>query len=275
MAYDPHAMKIYVDGSVSDNPGGEGGIAGIVEFPERLNIEPSMIFEQGYMSSTNQRMELLASIKAIEWARDNARSYQAGLVVIVTDSLYLYDHIGSAQYWKKEGWKNRDGRPVENSDLWNDLLAIRSKAGIRIEFDWQKGKTTPLLKEVDRLAKRAREGMKVTDYGYHSGKIARTRMRGGVAVMYPAEGQEETIRIYRKGSMYHKMLTNCKIFFEIFSADENKFIAKHFAYASPEIQIELHRHHGYRVKFNNSPRYPIIETILGEVETPSERPDTD
>ncbi len=47
MLFDPHALKIYVDGSALENPGGPGGLAGIVEFPEDLNRENEVIFEDG------------------------------------------------------------------------------------------------------------------------------------------------------------------------------------------------------------------------------------
>lgn len=266
MTHDPHALKIYVDGSVVRNPGGAGGIAGIVEFPDKLNMVPQTVFERAYISSTNQRMELLACIKGIEWIRDNARSFQSTRALIVTDSQYVYKYIGSAPYWKKDKWRNRDGRPIENSDLWNELLAVRSRVGVWTDFDLVKGKTTPLLKLVDNMAKKAaREGMKIPDRGYQPGKIAPTKIPGGVAGIFPAKGQEETVRIYRKSSAYGKKLTNCKVHFEIFSTEENKYPAKYFAYASPEVQIELHRHHVYRVRFNDNPRYPVIDVVLTEI----------
>ena len=66
MPYDPHALKIYVDGSAFRNPGGPGGLAGIVEFLEDMNRENEVIFEEGYLATTNNRMEILASIRALD-----------------------------------------------------------------------------------------------------------------------------------------------------------------------------------------------------------------
>lgn len=76
MFIDPRALKLYVDGSALKNPGGPGGLAGIVEFHEEMNRENEVIFEEGYLATTNNRMEIYK-------------------------------------------WKNLDGRPVENPDLWN------------------------------------------------------------------------------------------------------------------------------------------------------------
>ena len=53
----------------------------------------------------------------------------------------------------------------------------------------------------------------------------------------------------------------------MYSEKEKGYICKAFAYASPDIEDQLHRSHSYRVKFNNNPRYPIIESIINEVKT--------
>ncbi len=55
----PHALKIYIDGSALQNPGGAGGLAGIVVYPDDWNLPNEHIFEIGYQATTNQRMELL------------------------------------------------------------------------------------------------------------------------------------------------------------------------------------------------------------------------
>lgn len=64
----PHAAQLYIDGSCYKNPGGPGGLAGILEIP---NVEagPEVIFRTGYYGTTNNRMEIRALIKALEYIK--------------------------------------------------------------------------------------------------------------------------------------------------------------------------------------------------------------
>ena len=93
MRHEPYALVIHIDGSAFNNPGGAGGIAGIVEYPDTMNLESHIIFEIGYEETTNQRMELLACIKALEWARENAQWLDVRRIVILSDSTYVCDSI--------------------------------------------------------------------------------------------------------------------------------------------------------------------------------------
>ena len=96
MRHDPYALYIHIDGSAFNNPGGEGGIAAIVEYPLSLNRDPETIFAIGYTATTNNRMELSACIKALEWARMNAPLLKPPRIVIITDSTYVYEHHNHA-----------------------------------------------------------------------------------------------------------------------------------------------------------------------------------
>src|SRR5438045_2337970 len=152
---DPHALKIYVDGSALKNPGGPGGLAGIAEFPESMDCPNEVLFEEGYKETTNNRMELLGCIRALEYVRYNAAALRISRAIIVTDSLYLHNYHRQAVNWKKQNWLNRDGRPIENSDLWNEFISVRTKIRVSLDIQWSKGKTSAILKEVDRRAKAA------------------------------------------------------------------------------------------------------------------------
>jgi len=266
MSYDPYALKIYIDGSAYKNPGGEGGIAAIVEFPDDTNREPDLIFTKGFSETTNQRMELRACIEALKWARENARLFGCPRVVIITDSQYVVDNHRNALYWKRNKWRNKDGRPIENPDLWGKLLAERPKIGVRTDIEWGKGKSTEIGKLVDKAAKKSAKGFdKIRDRGFESGKISRTKLPGEVATLYPACGQVETIRIYRKDLIYRSKRVEYKILFEVLSEKDGTYTSKNFAYTSPENESQLHRGHAYRVEFNCTPKYPIILVVLDEV----------
>ena len=265
MPYEPYALTIHVDGSAFDNPGGAGGVAGIAEYPESMNCDPVIIFQIGYDQTTNQRMELHACIEALEWIRANARLLGFSRVVILSDSMYVCDNYSRAKYWKKDKWHNREGRPVENTDLWERILFLVPKLGVRIEIRYEHGKSTPLGKNVDRLAKETAQGPgKIRDSGFRGGEISRTRLPGGAATMFQAKGQKELIRIYRKAPIFRGKELKCKVSFEVVSEETGASLSKHFAYTSHEIEEGLHRSHLYRVQFNDNPRHPIIENVIEE-----------
>src|SRR5438094_5609418 len=174
---DPHALKIYIDGSALKNPGGPGGLAGIAEFPDHMNRADEVLFEEGYKETTNNRMELCACLRAFEYIRRNASALRVSRVIIVTDSLYLHDHQRRAAYWKKQKWLNLDGRPIENSSLWNELLSLRAKVRVATEIQYSKGKTSAILNEVDRRAKAAANRPTEIDRGFRGGKVARSKSK--------------------------------------------------------------------------------------------------
>src|SRR4051812_34994232 len=105
MSLDPHSLKIYIDGSALKNPGGTGGVAAWLEFPIDWHMPDEELFAEGFHETTNQRMELLACIKAFKFVRE--QRYDSGVqrVQIVTDSKYVHDNFYRAERWKRDGWK--------------------------------------------------------------------------------------------------------------------------------------------------------------------------
>jgi ribonuclease HI len=130
--HDPYALKIYIDGSAYRNPGHEGGLAGIAEFPDGLNRDPEIIFEESYDRTTNNRMELRACIRAFKYIRENAKPLNISRAIILTDSQYVIENHKYAPFWRKNGWRNRHNRPVENKELCREVLSLRSKAPVRV-----------------------------------------------------------------------------------------------------------------------------------------------
>jgi ribonuclease HI len=258
--HDPYALKIYIDGSAYRNPGHEGGLAGIAEFPESLNREPEPIFEESFDRTTNNRMELRACLQALEYVRANARSLGISRAIILTDSEHVNEHHKSAPFWRKNGWRNRHGRPVENKDLWKEFLSLRQKVGVRIDIAWNLGKSTAVLRAVDKLAKKAAKNLlKRKDSGYRPGKVSRHKTEDrGAATLFPANNQELIIRVYA-----HTLVgkSDCRVSFTVFSEAENKFTQKRVAYVTGSDKGEIHRHHCYRVRFNDNPNYPVFEIV--------------
>lgn len=125
------------------------------------------------------------------------------------------------------------------------------------------GKSNTLLKLVDRTAKQAADAGTALDTGHITGKIGRARGKGGSATIFPAAGQELTIRVY--GSRLVSRTEENLIKFEIYDATTEQCGAKHFAYAQPAVGAELHRQRVFRVQMNDNPQYPQIVRVMEKI----------
>ncbi len=265
MGLNERSIHIYTDGSAIDNPGGPGGIAVVVRYPDHLDLADEVICELGYEESTNNRMELLACIKALEWVRKKKPWRDVTCVQIITDSKYVADNIGYRAWgWKKNKWRNQHGEPKENIDLWKKALSARQKAGMRIEFIQTKGKSSEILKKVDKTAKKASSAGMEVDRGYRSGTISRSMVKSA-AQRFPASGQIALIRPYGKKIM---RAGEEKLRFDTLSDDGQTYVACFYAFSTIKLAAELHRQHGYRVRFNDDPNYPQILERVEEIPLP-------
>ncbi len=261
-------MNIYLDGSALRNPGHEGGIAAILQYDDER--EPVVIFKESYKETTNNRMELRAAIHAIEYLRKIAKKERVYGTTIWSDSQYLCDNLVRARYWRNAGWVNAEGRPIENKDLWKRLLSLLNWSPFSISIRWNEGKTTPVLKQVDKLAKGAAKGViRKTDYGYRVSRVARSKAESNEAPsLFPASGQEEVIRIYAHVLMKTKPDIEYKIKFDLYSPEDRRFMSKHVAYIRSEKLRVFHRNHCYKATFNSNPNYPVIEHISDPISCP-------
>jgi ribonuclease HI len=259
---DPHAVQLFVDGSCFVHSKREAGYAGFVLYPDNP-VEQQIVFN-GFRQSTIPRMELAACIAAMEWLRQSSPG--ASRVQIFSDSRYVIDSVPRAPYWHRNKWRNAQGRPVEHSDLWKEFLSARSKAGVRVDFGWVKGKSSALLRKVDKTAKEAARSGTGFDRGYKAGKIGRPKTKGGASTMFPAAGQVVVVRVY--GSRLVGSTDENKITFEMYDERTNQCGPKHFAYAQPEVGGELHRQRAFRVQMNDNPKYPQVLRVLEEIPIP-------
>ena len=135
-------VVIYTDGACSGNPGpgGWGAIltAGSNE-RELCGGEPH---------TTNNRMEMMAAIRALEALKRPCR------VELHTDSQYLRQGITEwLSGWKARGWKTADKKPVKNEDLWRELDQARARH--QVAWRWVKGHAGhPMNERADALARR-------------------------------------------------------------------------------------------------------------------------
>lgn len=106
-------VNLYTDGACSGNPG-KGGYGAILSYNGREKV-----MSEGFVLTTNNRMELLAAVVGLENLKEPCR------VTLYSDSKYLVDAVekGWVYSWKKKGWKKADGKPALNSDLWERMLS--------------------------------------------------------------------------------------------------------------------------------------------------------
>lgn len=120
-------VVIYTDGACSGNPG-PGGWAAILRYGD---TEKEL--SGGENPTTNNRMELLAVISALEALRESC------CVTVYSDSKYVCDAVikGWARSWRAKGWIRADKAPAKNPDLWERLLNLLDKQ--ETTFQWVKG----------------------------------------------------------------------------------------------------------------------------------------
>ena len=120
-------VTIYTDGACSGNPG-PGGWGAILEWN---GVEKEL--SGGENPTTNNRMELLAVISALE------KLNQSCIVELYSDSKYVIDALtkGWLTSWIKNGWRKADKKPVLNIDLWQRLLPLLEKH--EMHYHWVKG----------------------------------------------------------------------------------------------------------------------------------------
>ena len=143
-------ITIYTDGACVGNPG-PGGWAALI-----INDKGKKEIFGGEKLTTNNRMELTAAIKALEYCNEkNEKQLSLINIKIFTDSTYLKDGITIwVNKWKKNNWKTADKKNVKNVDLWKKLIELTKEK--QIEWYWVKGHSeNPMNDLVDNLAKKA------------------------------------------------------------------------------------------------------------------------
>ena len=160
-------VTIHTDGACIGNPG-PGGYGVVLQFGEHRKE-----LSGGYRLTTNNRMELMGPIKALQTLK------QSYFVILYSDSRYVVDAIekGWVERWRAKGWmRNKKDRAV-NPDLWKCLLDLCSEH--EVEFRWVRGHAGNRYNErCDRLATQAarQKGLPI-DEGYESPVMVQPRLQ--------------------------------------------------------------------------------------------------
>lgn len=145
-------VEIYTDGACSGNPG-KGGYGAVLRYKKNNGEYVTKELSQGYELTTNNRMELLAVIVALEKLKSQCN------VVLTSDSKYVLDALTKnwLDSWQAKNWRNSSNKPVKNIDLWKRLLTAMNPH--TIEFVWVKGHNGHEFNEIcDKLAVAAYNG---------------------------------------------------------------------------------------------------------------------
>jgi ribonuclease HI len=154
-------VEIFTDGGCLGNPGpgGYGAILASGEHRKELS--------GGYKHTTNNRMELMACIVALEVLKFRC------VVTVYSDSKYMVDSVskGWAVKWKRNGWRRSGGDKAENIDLWERLLSVIEKH--QVKFLWVKGHDGHRENErCDQLATEAANGSGLLEDAEYTARLS-------------------------------------------------------------------------------------------------------
>jgi ribonuclease HI len=144
-------LEIYTDGACLGNPG-RGGWGAILIWQDQKKE-----LSGGEANTTNNRMELMAAIKALEAVKRPVP------IRLVSDSTYLRDGITKwINGWRKNGWKTASKTPVANQDLWQRLDELNQSHDI--SWEWVKGHSGhPMNERCDDMARQEAERLPLND----------------------------------------------------------------------------------------------------------------
>ena len=133
-------VEIWTDGGCKGNPG-PGGWGAILKYGDKVKE-----LKGGEAHTTNNRMELMAAISALESLKRPCE------IILHTDSQYVRQGVtGWIQNWKRNGWRTADKKPVKNEELWRRLDEVSEPH--TIDWRWVKGHAgNPMNERADELA---------------------------------------------------------------------------------------------------------------------------
>lgn len=262
------ALTVFTDGSSLPKPR-RGGIGIWFVYTDRSGNEDAWeSIQLGVAGATNNQMELLAVVTAMKEIQD--RRFRPGVleqvrkIDIYTDSQYVVKNIyNAASTWPHNGWMTRNGPPVENVELWKDMIREYKKLKrIRpTEIKWGKGHSAnnPHNKKVDKLAKESAKRPArppLVPPNVRRKKSPKPLEIGSVEML----GQRLCIRIFKAD--YLKTQKVQKYWYEVVSPGSRFFGYSDIAYSN---EVLMRSGHTYQVTMNRNQQYPMIVKCRFEV----------
>ena len=139
-------VDIWTDGAARGNPG-PGGYGAVIKYVDKKGCETRLELKEGFSNTTNNRMELLSAIVALEKLKEPCE------VILTSDSKYLVDAFNKNWIgeWLKNDFRRGKTNEVKNIDLWERIIKLTEKH--KVEFLWVKGHNNNIENErCDTLA---------------------------------------------------------------------------------------------------------------------------
>ncbi|MDO8452047.1 MAG: RNase H family protein [bacterium] len=267
----PYAVQIHCDGAMDYDSKQTGGNGFIIEFPDVIGVEPITRAirndEQGV-----HRLEMISLIEAMEellaFGKQNPDLLRkAAAVEIFTDRLHVTDSELTSPYrirdWRKNGWKNYEGKPIKDKDLLDRIDKTRVKVGQavggRVSIQYVREKKNKVADKLSRDGRRSdTRGRKIIDKKKR--RVIR-RLYDGPEMKYLllSPDEEMEVRLYA----WEPVGKQCEVCFEICSGDHEGRIVK--AYVNIEQKTSIHRGHRYRMIVNEVFTHHITTSSLEEV----------
>jgi ribonuclease HI len=261
-----NAILIYTDGSLY-RKGLRGGY-GIV-FVHVDSVGEETILDRhappGIGGTTSNRMELEACIDALGKVGDLEQFGSVNRIVLRTDSQYVTKHyLNAFGSWARIKWRNMQGRPIENADLWKDFVRAYRKIRKPIAIEWVKGHAKGPAKdaynvEADRLAKESAQSP-LSRHVFRSSarrKISASQTRVGCVKMV---GQTVEMRIIEVQWM--KTQGVWKYRYEIMSRESADFGKVDLIFSSEHMRDG----HTFEVEVNDNTKHPRVIKVIREIE---------
>lgn len=159
------ALTIYTDGSSFSKPRrGGGGLLFVYIAPDGSEVTENIEIE-GYKGATNNQMELHACLEGLKHALTHPMAENVQKVIVRTDSQYVSNnYLRALHQWSQFKWRNREGRPIENAELWKEFkkrfIKLSNEKRVKVKIEWVKGHAKDQYnKAVDKMAKKSAKGV--------------------------------------------------------------------------------------------------------------------
>lgn len=259
------SINVYTDGSQKEKPrrGGFGIVYVTDNGGEGWDVDDFV--RPGYAGASNQQMELWAVIQALRelgskgWTPVDVANFKR--ITFYLDSQYVIDGAKAAERLQRQGWKNRDGKPVSNSRLWEAFLEAKKKIKIPIDFvkvDAHSGNEYNDLADVQaKLSREKQIGQYLPGAAIARRKFSSKQVKHGS--IRPC-GQVELIHVITE---YPEMGEANRFKIEVVDPQSDDFEHVDFYYAAQG--LHLRPHHAYVVQLNDDPKNPRILEKIDEI----------
>lgn len=268
-------VVIYTDGSQKPKPR-RGGIGIVLCWTDDEGHEQEHSESPpGYLGVTIPQMELKAVIEGLKLLLRTPPIVPPHLyrkIRIYADANYIVENYSRAKFqWSGNRWRNRSGAPIENAELWRELIKVEKKLGLRIEILKVKAHNkNPHNRKADQLAKAS--AALAQKPALVPGKIRRKqgtqRLRRGTV---PFEGQVLTIHVHKGERMRPQNVNQ----FE-FTVRTPGPLFEAVALATADPSLDIREGYTYRVRLNDDDRNPeITEVVMKLIEDVDPAEDVD